>query len=298
MSLLFALLPAVLLAPVPKDLEAQIKWRLAKGDVFYVSLDDRSGGTVTPKLAGVAQPPQQSLTESAAVYKYEVLAADGGKRVVKVTVVSLRVAVAMNGKPVEAPKLEADGATVTLTLDEQFAVTKVEGFKEFAEKLGGKAAAVWGGDTEKGYTEGLRQVFAVVPPKGVNGGAKWEQKASYPLGGMGSLNRTAKCAAADLKVATGHVVIDTVAEYGWAAPTEPADPKGAAPTVVAADLKAEKCKGTVTFDPKRGRLVASTEVMPFAGTMSMKVGETAVDMAMDMTVTRTLTVTDAPPKAK
>ena len=43
MSLLFALLPAVLLAPVPKDLEAQIKWRLAKGDVFYVSMDDRSG---------------------------------------------------------------------------------------------------------------------------------------------------------------------------------------------------------------------------------------------------------------
>ena len=31
MSLLFALLPAVMLAPVPKDLEAQIKWRLAKG---------------------------------------------------------------------------------------------------------------------------------------------------------------------------------------------------------------------------------------------------------------------------
>jgi len=68
--------------------------------------------------------------------------------------------------------------------------------------------------------------------------------------------------------------------------------------VVAADLKAEKCKGTVTFDPKRGRLVASTEVIPFAGTMSMKVGDTPVEVAMEMTVTRTLTVTDAPPKAK
>jgi len=213
MSLLFALLPAVLLAPVPKDLEAQIKWRLAKGDVFYVAMDDRSGGTVTAKAGGMAQPPLQSQTDSAAVYKYEVLAADGGKRVVKVTVMSFRVALVMDGKPLEAPKLEAGGATVTLTLDEQFAVTKAEGFKEFVEKLGGQAAAVWGGDTEKGTVEGLRQVFAVVPPKGVNGGAKWEQKASYPLGGMGSLNRTAKCAAADLKAATGHVVIDTVAEY-------------------------------------------------------------------------------------
>ena len=155
MSLLLALMPTVLLAPVPKDLEAQIKWRLAKGDVFYVSMEDKSGGTVTPKVAGVAQPPQQSQTDSAAVYKYEVLAADGGKRVVKVTIVSFRVAMVMNGKPIEAPKVEAGGATVTLTLDEQFAVTKVEGYKEFAEKLGGKAAAVWGGDTEKGTVEGL-----------------------------------------------------------------------------------------------------------------------------------------------
>ena len=260
MSLLLALLPAVLLAPVPKDLEAQIKWRLAKGDVFYVSMDDRSSGTLTARAGGMAQPPEKSDTETAAVYKYEVLAADGGKRVVKVTIVSFRAALAMNGKSIDAPKLEADGATLTLTLDEQYAVTKTEGYKEYAEKIGGAASATLGGDTEKGVVEGLRQVFAVVPPKGVSGGAKWEQKASYPLGGMGSLNRTAKCAAAD--------------------------------------LKAEKCKGTVTFDPKRGRLVASTEVIPFAGTMNMKVGDTPIDVTMEMTVTRTLTVTDAPPKAK
>jgi hypothetical protein len=141
-------------------------------------------------------------------------------------------------------------------------------------------------------------VFAVVPPKGVNGGAKWDQKSSLPLGHFGRLTRTAKCTAAEVRDGTGHAVIATVAEYAWDKPTDEeakeVDPNNPA-TLVAAAIKAEKCKGAVTFDPKRGRLVGSTEEVPLTGTMTLKVAEMTLDVVMDMTSTRTLTVSDKPP---
>lgn len=297
MSATLLLLPAILLAPVPKDLDAQIKWKLAKGDVFYVATEDKASGTVEVKQLGQTLKQQ---SESRGVCKYEVLAASGTERVVKVTYLSYSAEIGVNGQPQAAPAVDVNGATVTLTLDAQYNVTKSEGAKEFAAKFGANlgGAGFGGAATEKGLAEGLRQVFAVVPPKGVNGGAKWDQKSVLPMGQLGRLTRTAKCTAAELRDGTGHVVIATVAEYAWAAPTEEEAkdvPAGNPAVITSADLKAEKCKGTVTFDPKRGRLVSSTEEVPLTGTMSLKVGEMTIDVVMNVTTTRTLTVSDKPP---
>lgn len=293
-SMLLALVPAVLLAPVPKDLEAQIKWRLNKGDVFFVTTEESSAGTVG---VGAGAAEQKVETRSRSVCKYEVISAEPGKRVVKVTYQSCRVESGAAGQPLVPAELNVAGAALTLTLDEKFEAVKVEGFKEFAEKFGGRvgASAFGAAATEKGVAEGLRQVFAVVPPKGVNGGAKWEQKSRFPMGDFGLLNRTAKCTAADLKDRTGHVVIDTVADYGWVAAETKGEGRTGGITVVSADVKAEKCKGSVTFDPKKGRLVSCTEEIPFAGTMSLKAGDNPIDLTMKLTSTRTLTLSDAAP---
>jgi hypothetical protein len=297
MSLLYALLPAALLAPVPKDLEAQIKWRLKKGDVFYVSTDDVSTGTVAVNFAG-APAPMNTSSRTRLACKYEVLAAEPNARAIKVTYLTYLLETGVAGQPLNPSELDVNGATVTLHLNDRYEVVKTDGYKAFADRLGGKALAMFGtAATEKGIAEGLRQVFAVVPPKGVNGGAKWEEKTRLPMGDFGALNRTVKCTAADLKDGTGFVAIDTLAEYAWTADGK-GDGKVGDVTVKAADLKAEKCKGTVTFDPKRGRLVSCTEEMPLVGTMSIQTGNTAVDMTLTMTIKRTLTVSDTAPKAK
>lgn len=301
MSATLLLLPAVLLAPVPKDLDAQIKWKLAKGDVFYVTTEDRAAGTVEVKQGpGVGGQALKQRTESRGVCKYEVLAASATERVVKVTFLSFTTSVGIGDQPGTETSVDVNGANITLTLDAQFHVTKTDGAKEFSAKFGANLAGAGfgGGATEKGLAEGLRQVFAVVPPKGVNGGAKWDQKSVLPLGQLGRLTRSAKCTAADVRDGTGHVVISTVADYAWAAPTEEEKkdtPAGNPGVITSADIKADKCKGTVTFDPKRGRLVKSTEEVPLTGTLSLKVGEAAIEVVTDMTSTRTLTVSDKPP---
>lgn len=300
MSATLLLLPAILLAPVPKDLDAQIKWKLAKGDVFYVTTEDRSAGTVELKQGPGGGAAMKQRSDARAVCKYEVLAATGTERVVKVTYLSYAMTIGIGDQPGTETSVDVNGASVTLTLDAQFHVTKTEGAKEFIAKFGANlgGAGFGGAATEKGMAEGLRQVFAVVPPKGVNGGAKWDQKSVLPMGQLGRLTRTAKCTAADLRDGTGHVVIATVADYAWAAPTEEEKkdiPAGNPAVITSADIKADKCKGTVTFDPKRGRLVSSTEEVPLSGTLSLKLGETALEVTTEMTSTRTLTVSDKPP---
>jgi len=294
---LLALLPVVLLAPVPKDLEAKIKWRLAKGDVFYVTTKDSANSAVVMNMMGQVAAPVKATSSTTATLKYEVVSAGDTVRVVKVTVLSREVVTEQDGLPQAQETPDLKGATVTLTLDKNFEVTKVDGFKALTERFGDDVTGMGGYATEKGFAEGLRQVFAVVPPKGINRGAKWERKASF-ADAMGTLNRTARCTAAELNDATGHVVIDTLSDYKWEAAEGKDDPKGVVAKIVSGDLKGKDCKGTVTFDPKRGRLVGSREVIQVAGTFNLKLDKTPINMSLKSTVTRTVTVSDKAPEGK
>lgn len=264
-----ALLAAcALAAPAPK-FAPELKWRFAKGDIFYVTRELET--TTTQKLAPQAAP-STSAGVMLFVYQLTVTTADQ-----KETVVELEFLTAESGND-RAGLVELRGLAgkkVTLTLNPAHTVSKAEGAgPDGTGKL-----------IEEGtLTHLVNDLFRAVPGKSVAQGAKWSDDQEGPVMNEVTAKRTFNGTVGE--PVGGLVRLEAESEQTWTG--------GKGYTV---NMKGEKGTRTVLFDSKAGRVRKVTDEFTLTGKYEFGNGE-ANAIHTTSRHTLTYTVTDEKPKAK
>lgn len=293
------LLPFAMQAPVPKDAEAGVKWNLAKGDVFYVKVEEKGYGQNITRVVGKEGEHKQVVDESQDKFalKYEVLQAERDERVVKVSYLFAdrwwKAPGWSGGNETERFK----GASLTLHLNRRLELTKIEGYEAFKKQTEDRSFVTIGTQSdERGVAENMRFVFAVVPPFGDAVGAKCDHKLPLVFGvDRGGMTRTATATVSELSPA-GVVTVSTVADYRW---TGAGEGDTDFYRLLSTTNKAEKCQGKLVFDTKKGRMISFAEELKVVGvTKSKYVMNPTRETEIETTCRRVVTVTEVEPKEK
>jgi hypothetical protein len=270
-----------------------LKWTLTEGTTFYAK--NVTDMDMEMKVAGQAIDLKMKIT---AVQKMKVLSAKAGATKIEMTMLAMDMAA--EGLPGGIPGLgmigeRIKGATITATLDDKLAVTKLEGYDKFLDKLAGEDAAVRKQMKEQ-FSEAtvgqmFTQVFSFAPDKPVKVGDTWTRNEKMPAAGIeASVKQKFKLSS----------VTDGVAKIGLTGDLEfkvgdkfPGLPEGV--KVDKFDMKAEKFEGTLLFDTKAGRLTENKTDMVLNGEMTIAAGGQKIDMTMKIKAKQTATVTDKNP---
>jgi hypothetical protein len=181
--------------------------------------------------------------------------------------------------------------------DKYMTVTKVEGRKEFIEKLSAANAqlkplldSILSEDALKSMAE---PAFGVVPPKGeIPANKEWKKESKLDMGPIGTYDTTYKYTykGTDKDIAT--IDVDTSLKY--AAPKE-AKKDGLPFKIVKADLSSKEGKGVVHFDVKQGRVQDSKMDLKLVGTLTIEIGGMTTDVELTQTQTAELKTRDDDP---
>lgn len=274
-------LAAALAAPVPKAAAPDLKWRFAKGDTFYVSATME--GTVAANVPGApgGGGAQQNNTSAAEyTYKVTVASADDKGTTLEVEFLSCKSG---NGNGGVAAKLADEpkvvGQKLTFTLDAANKVTKADG-----DVKPGQAGGLFSPEYVQSHVQDL---FRAVPGKPLGKGEKWKGNEEFALSG-GIVNK---------RTDSGTVVGTEDGLTKLEVETENAMVGGekGGPTF---DLRGDKGKRTVLFDPQAGRVRKVTEEYAVSGNIGVggPGGGGAQNITLTLGMKATVTVSDKEPK--
>lgn len=286
---MFTLLAAAvaLAAPVPKPANVELKWRFAKGDTFYVKTEMENSAAVNLGGGG-GGAAQTTVTGVAYLYQMTVTAADEKQTTVEVEFLSCQAGTTAGGglgggglKLSDEPTVV--GKKVTLTLDPSNKVTKLDG----ADKLGGVGGVAAGLLGEEYLRHNLDDLIRAVPGKTLGKGDTWTGESEVKMSEEFVMKRTDRGSVAGTE--DGFTKLEVETENAMSG-----GQKGAT-----FDLKGEKGKRTILFDPKAGRVRKVTEEYSMAGTIGVGGGGGAAqNIQMTMTLKATITVSDDKPKGE
>ncbi len=257
-------------------------WKLAKGDVFYVTHEVVTDAAIRcPPRIAVAVDSQSQRTEG--VWKVTVAAADADRVVFDLEAVSYSSASTWNAK-VKGTKAVADaaGEKFTLTFDPAFRLSKVAGGDGW-DKLLAKQTQSSGMHTAKGVGRAFEHVFQVVP--GGKPGKEWKRKEDV-------LDRDAKTSDTWTRRATVKEIKDGVATVATETDLEGTQEDNRKSVFVPHERKAEKCPGSFTFNTATGHIERFEEVLSITGTTGGK----GQGIGFSSTVKTTVTLSAKPPK--
>lgn len=235
-------------------------------------------------------------TELTTVYHYKVLDRTDAKIVLEQRLLNTRFQLPTkqedpSGKPT-ATALEEfcrrmDDSVFTITLKPDLEITEFKGYDEFLTKVTGekpdpKAAADAGSPltkhvkallSEETLRQAAREALGHWPKGPVSEGATWkfpeQGETKESLGALGTCRRTTtyKLEGPDnydnkpvLRISyTSAITIEADKAAGGALPFQ----------VLKADLKAENAKGTIYFDEKTGRVIATTSSLTLTGPLTI-----------------------------
>lgn len=273
-----------LAAPVPKPANADLKWRFAKGDTVYVKTTMESSAALNlGGGGGGGVAPQATSSGAEYLLKLTVTAADEKATTLELEFVSCKTGTDVGGGGLKLnDEPNVTGKKVTATLDKANKVTKLDG----ADKLAGPGAA--GGLLGEEYLRyNLEDLIRAVPGKPLGKNDTWTGEEEFALMEGVAIKRSDRGSVAGTE--DGYTKLEVETEH-----TMSGGQKNAGVTM---DLKGEKGKRTVLFDPKAGRVRKVTEVYSMAGTVGIGGGGGAAqNIQMTMTMKATITVTDDKPK--
>lgn len=247
-------------APVPTDDKIDFTWKLAKGDVFYVTLETHIDARVSaPKPSPLSVDSQDQRTVG--VWKVTVATADKDRVVLDLEAVSYKSSSNWN-LPAKAVKEVADAAGLkfTLTFDSAFRLSKVTDGEAW-DKLLPKQSQASGMHTAKGVGRAFEHVFQAVPG-GVQG-KEWKRKEDV-------LDKDAKTSDTWARRAVVGGVKDGVATVTTETDLTGTHKENGKSVFAPYERKADKCPGTFTFDTAAGRLVRLEETLTVSGLSGAK----------------------------
>jgi hypothetical protein len=282
-------------APVGAQDAVTLKWSLAEGTTFYT----KSVTDMDMQINVLGQSIDMKMKVSG-VQRLKVLSAKPGATKIEMTMTSMEMSV--EGLPGGAgiPGLDAigdriKGATLTATLDDKLAVTKLEGYDKFLDKLAGDDAAVRK-QMKTQFSEAtvgqmFTQVFSFAPDKSVKVGDTWNRTEKMPAAGMeATVKQKYKLDSVTDGVAKIGLTGDVTFKAGQGFPGLP---EGV--DVSNFEMKAEKFAGTLLFDTKTGRLTENKTDMDLNGSVTISANGQKIEMTMKIKAKQTATVTDKNP---
>lgn len=252
-----------------------LQWKLKDGDTFYTKTTTNLEQTIAVMGNNIDQKQDQTT-----VHRYKVLKAGAGGYTVEQTV--LQALTESNLPNVNFGDIDKKmkGAKLTVTMDDKFKVTKLEGVSDLAKKFGDENPIVKqvlaGVLNEEVLKKGVEDLFRAGPDAPVKVGDGWKRDETIPLGPLGEMAMKMNYKLEKSK--------DGLAEVSYTGDAKYAPPKESAEglpfTISKADLKTDKFSGTTVFDSKAGRTKETKMEMNTSGTMTAKVGE--AEFAMDL----------------
>jgi hypothetical protein len=194
------------------------------------------------------------------------------------------------------------GSELTLTLDKDMKVTKIEGREEFLKKLTSTNQQMEPLLKQILSDDSLKQMadptFSVVPGKPVKKDDTWERTSTLNLGPIGSFETKYKYTdeGADEKdKKLRKIKFDTTLKY-----TPPAATAGAGLPfkILSADLQGKDSTGTLLFDVDKGRVASTNASTKLAGKLSIEIGGMASTVELEQSQTTTMKTSDENPIKK
>jgi hypothetical protein len=193
------------------------------------------------------------------------------------------------------------GAEFTITLDKSYKVTKIEGYKEFVEKLA-KANPTMKPLLETILNEeALKQMveptFAVLPNKEVTEGEEWSLNArKLDMGPIGTYTNDYKYKYVG-KDPTAKTLdrIEFTTTLKYEAP--PADKQGGTLPfkIKGADLNSKDAKGTLLYNAEKGWIESSDMSLRLDGKLNIEIGGMTTEVSIDQTQASKVETSDKKP---
>jgi hypothetical protein len=291
----------VLAAGLPAQVaqaQVDLKWKFKEGDKVFIETVSDMKQAMTVMGQNIEFDMKQTQVVSLSVKKKS---SDGV--VLEQKIESIKA----EGGPLVQAAIGAftkmEGAVLTLTLDANNKVQKVEGFREMLDKIIGdnpQAQQMMKGmlneDTMKQQFEAT---FSFLPDKPVRPGDKWERTSTLSLGPLGSFTTKSAYTYDGKETLNGKPLdkITSTATYTYA-PPKPDQAAGLPFKVVKGDLKGESPKSTYWFDAASGRVVQQKSGVRFSGSLTADVMGNNIDMTLDQNQDISVRVLDKNPVEK
>ena len=266
--------------PVP------LKWKLAKGDQFFVRSVQEMNQTI-----GVLGMNKEMTQTTTTVTRFKVLEAGTDGLTVEQTIQKVDIVGDTPGAD-QAEKMK--GATLTFTLDKANKVTRIDGYDKYLEQISGgnadTAKVVKAAASEDSLKVTIEDLFSPGPDKPVKPGDKWTRETKLGLGPLGNFTVNARYTLDGLDGAVATVVYDADASF---TPGKGGD--GLPFQITKGELKADKYEGTMRFDTAAGRLKETTQTVKLAGTLTVSAAGMEIELTFNQAIKATGTVTDKDP---
>jgi hypothetical protein len=287
-----ALLLALIATPAVAQEAVTLKWSLKEGDKFFVKDDTEMNMNI-----GIMGLNQDLKMNAVTVQRFKVISVKQDATTIELTWLSMEIKA---GGAANLPGIgdigdQIKNTTITAVLDDNMAVTKLDGYDKFLDKLSdndaNKRKLMKTQFSEAAVSQMFSQVFSFGTNKPVKVGDTWSKNDKMALGGVDAgVKMKYKLDSVSTGIAKFGYTGDLTFKAGAGIPGLPAGIK-----VDKFDMKADKFGGTLKFDTKAGRLIDSTQDADLNGTMTLAAGGQNFDMTMKIKVKQKVTVDDKNP---
>jgi hypothetical protein len=263
---------------VPAFGQVKLEWKLKEGDTFYLENVVESRQTIKESDKTVKQDLNSTTVTRFTVKKKT----EEGRWVLEQKIESVKIKSAGGfGAGVDKFADQMKGAVLTLTLDKDGTVYKLEGYDDLVKKVARDdedAAEMFRlAVSEETYKTAAGLIFGFLPDRPVDKGKTWNKKLTIPLGPLGSLKTDNTYTLKD--TTTEGAQIGYTARVDYSIPDKKSDKVPF--KIVKGDLSADEAKGTMVFDPEKGRLVRSEETLVLKGKLTLDVSGTEFDVTVE-----------------
>jgi hypothetical protein len=314
LSLVFGLVASPALA---QD-KATLKWKFDKDKSFYQTMQTTTKQNMKVMGTEVTQNQTQTFYTK---WTPESMDKDGNWTI-KQTIVGVEMGIDIGGNKInydsrKQPEAAGTanpmndffkalvGSSFTVTVSPANKVTKVEGRKEFIDRLV-KANPTMQPLldqilTEESLKEMAQPAFAAVPNKEVKKGDEWKETSTLNMGPIGSYvnNYTYSYDGKNTEGSGDEKKWDRIKETISLTYKPPeANAGGNLPfKIKSADLKSTSGTGTILFDTDKGRVEKASRKIDLKGELTIEIGGTSTKVELTQNQETTVTTSDKDPVA-
>jgi hypothetical protein len=248
----------------------KLQWQLKPGDIFFV--DEKTVQKQTMKFMGSTIKQDLSHTR---VTRFTVLEKTAKGLVLEQTISKVRIDRTGGTGQTDAKLLRGlEGARFKVTLDPDLHVSRFEGYEEFIKKFQKEEAVarmIRLLMPEVMFSQAAENVFAVVPNRAVDKGARWSRQAVRPLGPLGQLKLEETYTFQGPARGEGKDVVQIDMALAQSTYQPPAKADILEFRIVKGDLGADKKNSsrTIYFNPATGRLIRSVGSVQLSGRLTI-----------------------------
>jgi len=275
--------------------QTTLEWKFKAGEKFYVE----EVNDVKQNISIIGKDIKQN-TKITTISSYTIKSVEGSEVVLDQKIESVDVKSTGDNLGGQMDKLfeKLQGATFQVTLKDG-KVTKLKGYEDFIKKLAdgdettGKFAKML--MSEETFKKSISDLFGGLPSKSIKQGDTWSDEATVPFGPLGSF-KTSKDVTYKEKDKDG-VLLTYKSKMSYI-PPKGEGALGGLLKIVKGNIKSDTAKGSILFNPDRGRLVRATFSMTARGSMTVEVMMNQLELEISADQTTTTRVLDKNPKGQ